>query len=432
MIPRYLTELAEIWTEEAKIKRWLLIEAELAKVEEKLGIIPKGVSRGVRDLKIRPERIAEIERETGHDIIAFLSAVKEKIGRRADYIHFGITSYDLVDTGLSLALREAGILIRKELKTLARILREKAKRYQNLPIMGRTHGMFAEPTQLGLKFLSFYEETRRNIERLDQAIEAISYGKISGAVGTYSQLPPKVERLVLRRLKLKPEPVSSQIVPRDRHAQLLSTLALIGAGLERIGLEIRLLSRSEVGELEEPFGKKQRGSSAMPHKRNPILSERITGLARLLRSYLISALENIALWHERDISHSSVERIILPDATILCHYLIRLTIKVVKGLRINEARIGENLKRAYGIFFSQRLMLTLIKKGRDKDWVYRKIQSLSFSALAGKRDLRSVVEEDKEMAGILTKEELDRIFSFTELLKNTKTIYRRVLNPTPE
>jgi adenylosuccinate lyase len=432
MIKRYSTPLSEIWTEAARIKRWLLIEAIVAEVEERLGIVPKGTKDGLKGMKISPERIVEIEKEVGHDIIAFLLAIKEKKKRYADFVHYGLTSYDLVDTSLSLALKESGNLILKSLKELAQILRRQAIRYRRQPIMGRTHGMFAEPTLLGLKFLSFYEETRRNIKRLKLAIDEISYGKVSGAVGTYSQLLPKVERMVLKRLGLRPEPVSTQIIPRDRHGFFLSTLTLIAAGLERITLEIRLLSRSDVGELREPFGRKQRGSSAMPHKKNPILSERINGLARVIRGYLITALENISLWHERDISHSSAERIIFPDATILCHYMINLTIRIIKGLKVERDRIDENLKRSNEIYFSQRLMLALIKKGMDKDWIYEKIQNLSFKALEKKRGLRYLVERDEDLATIFSKVEIDQIFSFQELLRNTDIIYKRSLDSSPE
>ena len=431
MIRRYATPLARIWSEEARIRRWLLVEATVAEVEERLGIVPEGTSAGLKGLKLDLGRIAEIEKVVGHDIIAFLLAIKEKKRRNVDFVHYGLTSYDLVDTALSMALQESGQIILKSLKELASVLKRKAKAYQDQPIMGRTHGMFAEPTLLGLKFLSFYEETKRNIQRLRLAIEEISYGKISGAVGTYSQLSPKVERMVLRRLGLKPEPVSTQIIPRDRHSFFLSALALIAAGLERIGLEVRLLSRSEVGEFQEPFGKGQRGSSAMPHKKNPILSERISGLARVIRGYLTCALENISLWHERDISHSSVERIILPDATVLSHYMVNLTIRILKGLVVDKKRIEENLKNGFEVYFSQRLMLSLITKGKDKDWIYQKIQSLSFEAMKRRVSLKELVVGDPDLKGDLTEKEIERIFSLKELLKNTDTIYTRSLNSSP-
>ncbi|HIE05715.1 MAG TPA: adenylosuccinate lyase [bacterium (Candidatus Stahlbacteria)] len=432
MIKRYSTDLSKIWSEESKVERWLEIEAVVAEVEETLGIVPRGTSRGLRRLEIDPDRIAEIEKDIGHDIIAFLLAIKEKIGKRADYIHYGLTSYDLVDTGLSLTLKEVGLVIKEELNRFIKVLKEQIRRYKKLPIMGRTHGVFAEPTLLGLKFLSWLKETERNRTRLGFAIDQISYGKISGAVGTYSQLPPRVEKMVMKRLGLKPEPVSTQVIPRDRHAFFLSTLALISAGLERIALEIRLLSRSEVGELQEPFGRRQRGSSSMPHKQNPILCERICGLARVIRGNLTAAIENISLWHERDISNSSVERIILPDSTILCHYLLQIMIKVIKGIRVNEERIAENIRKACGIYFSQKILLKLVTKGVDKDWVYKKIQQLSFKAVGKGKDLREIVENDREITKILTKRELTAIFSFRTLLKNTDQIYKRALNPSSE
>lgn len=424
--------MSKIWSEESKVERWLEIEAVVAEVEETLGIVPRGTSRGLRRLEIDPDRIAEIEKDIGHDIIAFLLAIKEKIGKRADYIHYGLTSYDLVDTGLSLTLKEVGLVIKEELNRFIKVLKEQIRRYKKLPIMGRTHGVFAEPTLLGLKFLSWLKETERNRTRLGFAIDQISYGKISGAVGTYSQLPPRVEKMVMKRLGLKPEPVSTQVIPRDRHAFFLSTLALISAGLERIALEIRLLSRSEVGELQEPFGRRQRGSSSMPHKQNPILCERICGLARVIRGNLTAAIENISLWHERDISNSSVERIILPDSTILCHYLLQIMIKVIKGIRVNEERIAENIRKACGIYFSQKILLKLVTKGVDKDWVYKKIQQLSFKAVGKGKDLREIVENDREITKILTKRELTAIFSFRTLLKNTDQIYKRALNPSSE
>jgi adenylosuccinate lyase len=422
MIERYTTkELGRIWSDENKYRQWLLVETAVARVQEKLGIIPKGLARKLPSVKIRPRDVDRMEEKVKHDVIAFLELVRGQLGREGKYLHFGMTSYDLVDTALTLMLKESGLVILGSLTELRRITRKIAVRHKFTPMMGRTHGMHAQPITFGFKVLSWYEEILRNVERLETAIEVMSYGKISGAVGIYANISPRVEGMVLRNLGLKTEPVSTQVIPRDRHAQFLSALALIASCYERIATEIRNLQRSEIGEVAEPFAKGQKGSSAMPHKKNPINCERLTGLARVVRGYLTPSLESIALWHERDISNSSLERITLPDATILVHYMTRILIEILDNLEVYPKKMRENLKKSRGVYFSQTLLMKLVEKGIEAKKAYEMVQAMSFKAIETDRELESIA------ASVLTPKERREVFDLKRLFKEVPAIFKRVL-----
>jgi adenylosuccinate lyase len=383
---RYSTpELLSLWSESNKFRTWAKVEWAVAKAQEELGIIPKiGLSERLEKLindeefwEDIPRQVEEIEKRYDHDVLAFLAVIERDLGDIGRFIHFGLTSSDVVDTANSLLLKSALEYILEELKLLSDALFEKAKDYKYDLVMGRTHGVFAQPTTFGLKFLSFYSEALRNLKRLKDAIDEVSYGKISGAVGNYLTNPPQVEELALSYLELKVEPVSTQIIPRDRYAFALNILSLIGSFLERFALEIRLSSRTETGEIFEPFGKDQRGSSAMPHKRNPIKSERLTGIARLLRGWALAENESIALWQERDISHSSVERFILPDATTTLHYALRLARNLVKNLVIDRERAKENIEKFGDFYLSSVLLMVLTEKGASRDESYAWVKEVS-------------------------------------------------------
>ncbi len=383
---RYSTpELLSLWSESNKFRTWAKVEWAVAKAQEELGIIPKiGLSERLEKLindeefwEDIPRQVEEIEKRYDHDVLAFLAVIERDLGDIGRFLHFGLTSSDVVDTANSLLLKSALEYILEELKLLSDALFEKAKDYKYDPVMGRTHGVFAQPTTFGLKFLSFYSEALRNLKRLKDAIEEVSYGKISGAVGNYLTNPPQVEELALSYLGLKVEPVSTQIIPRDRYAFALSILSLIGSFLERLALEIRLSSRTETGEILEPFGKDQRGSSAMPHKRNPIKSERLTGIARLLRGWALAENESVALWQERDISHSSVERFVLPDATTTLHYALRLARNLVKNLVIDRERAKENIEKFGDFYLSSVLLMVLTEKGASRDESYAWVKEVS-------------------------------------------------------
>ncbi len=383
---RYSTpELLSLWSESNKFRTWAKVEWAVAKAQEELGIIPKiGLSERLEKLindeefwEYIPRQVEEIEKSYDHDVLAFLAVIERDLGDIGRFIHFGLTSSDVVDTANSLLLKSALEYILEELKLLSDALFEKAKDYKYDLVMGRTHGVFAQPTTFGLKFLSFYSEALRNLKRLKDAIDEVSYGKISGAVGNYLTNPPQVEELALSYLGLKVEPVSTQIIPRDRYAFALNVLSLIGSFLERFALEIRLSSRTETGEIFEPFGKDQRGSSAMPHKRNPIKSERLTGIARLLRGWALAENESVALWQERDISHSSVERFVLPDATTTLHYALRLARNLVKNLVIDRERAKENIEKFGDFYLSSVLLMVLTEKGASRDESYAWVKEVS-------------------------------------------------------
>jgi adenylosuccinate lyase len=431
MIERYsIPEIRDIFKEENKYKKWVEIELTHLRVLEEEGLIPQGsyseVVEKVKDIDYVEfaKRAKEIEKEVDHDVIAFLMALEERVGDKGRYLHFGLTSSDVVDTANALILKEALEKVIKELDGLIEEVKKKAVEYKYFPIMGRTHGVFAEPTSLGLKFLYFYSELLRERSRLEVALNEISVGKISGAVGNYVYLSPDIEEKILKRLNLKPERVSTQIVPRDRHAFMMSQIAILASSLERFATEIRLLQRTEVNEIMEPFGKGQRGSSAMPHKRNPIKSERVCGLARLLRGYLIPALENIPLWHERDISHSSNERYIFEDALCTLFYVIRLMKGIVEGLVVNREKIEENLRKYGDFYYSQALLLALVKKGLPRKDAYEIVKRVSHKSFDEGVSLREMVLSDAELGKIFTPQEIDEIFK-TDFLRNVDEVYRR-------
>ncbi len=382
MIDRYkIKEIEKIWSEENKLKIWLEIEILAIEAFEKKGVIPEGISKKIRKRvkRIEPEEVKEREKITNHDVAAFVDVIEKKAGKEASpYIHYGLTSSDLLDTTTAVQMRESLKIVLDRLRKLENAIKKQVKKNKGVLIAGRTHGMFAEPMTLSHKFLTYLSEAKRNKKRLKEAIEEVSYGKLSGSVGNYLHVSPEIERYVMKKLGLKPEPVSTQIVPRDRHAIFLFTMVLIGAFLERIAIEIRLLSRTEISEFGEPFKKGQKGSSSMPHKKNPIISERICGMARLLRGYLIPVLENISLWHERDISHSSVERIVLPDASHLTVYMLEKMIFLVENLRINRDRIKKNFERFEKELLSQEILYDLIEKGYKRSEAYKMVQENLF------------------------------------------------------
>ena len=420
--------MSSLWTEQTRFNYLLRVELAVLEVlieKKKVPLSRAQFERIKKRAKFDVERIKEIEKHTNHDLIAFLKNLEENIGPSAKYIHKGLTSSDVLDTALALQLRDGIEILEKDLVEYLKALKKQARKYKNLPLIGRTHGIHAEPITLGLKLLSFYSEGLRNLERLRKAREEVAYIKISGAVGSYSQLPPDVEKAVAKKLKLKIEPVSTQVIPRDRIAYLISVLALVTAGLERLALEIRHLQRTEVSEVFEPFGKKQKGSSAMPHKRNPILCERICGLARMFRGYLIPAIENISLWHERDISHSSVERIILPDGFILLDYMLNLMTKIVEGLEVNKQAIEENLWLKKGLFASQRLMLMLIDKGLTRSQAYDLVQKPALKAYKEKLDFKELVLKDRRIKKYLCDKEINSAFDLNSYLKHIDSIFNR-------
>lgn len=427
MIERYTTkEMNALWKEEERFRYWLMVETAVAWAQSRLKIIPLKAYEAIKKARFDTAEIAEFEKETRHDMIAFLKSVGKDLGKYNGFLHFGLTSYDIVDTALALQTRKACDIILKELTLLGKVILGLAKRHKKTVMIGRTHGVHAQPITFGLKCLSWLEEVKRGIERLKRAKENIAYGKISGAVGTYSQIPPRVEELALKRLGLKPEPVTTQVVPRDRYAELFTTLAIIGSCLERIATEIRNLQRTEIGEVAEPFYKGQRGSSAMPHKRNPIICERVCGLTRVIRANVLAGLENTNLWHERDISNSSVERVILPDSTILVHYCCRLMIGVLKGLRVYPKKMLENLNLSNGQFFSQSLWNAMIKKGMGRDESYKLVQTLSFQAEKEGRMLKEVALENNQIKKHFSKEEIEKTFNLNSLLKNIDYTYKKV------
>jgi adenylosuccinate lyase len=421
------SEMRALWSEERKFQTWLQVEQAIANAQARLGIIPKPAARQIARAKFDLRQIDKFEAETRHDVIAFLKSVESSIPGKVQYLHFGLTSYDIVDTALALRLREATTLLLSEAKLLLAALKKLALKYKDTPMMGRTHGVHAEPITFGLKALSWHQELKRGLARLEQAKTDVTFGKVSGAVGSFSQLSPAVETEALRALGLEPEPVATQVVPRDRIAGLLAACALCGAGLERIALEIRNLQRTEISEVAESFAKGQRGSSAMPHKKNPITCEQISGLARILRANVIVALEDIPLWHERDLSNSSAERVIVPDSLSLLHYLFRQMLKVITNLQVDPMRMLENLQAARGQYCSQRLMLSLVRTGMPKDDAYRLVQALSFTAQERSCELAGVAAQDKEVCRYLDRSRLRQVFDLKALLKHTDYIFRRAL-----
>ena len=428
MIARYSRkEFANFWSEENKYKIWLDVEIAAAQAMEKYKIIPKGVSSIVKKKgKINVKRIHSIESKVKHDVIAFLTSITEKAGIKARYLHQGMTSSDVLDTSFNLQLIQSGKILLKDIDQILKILKKQSKKYKLTPCIGRSHGIHAEPLTFGLKLASFYEEFKRNKKRLLSAIEEVSTCAISGAVGTFANISPNVEKHVAKKLGLKIEPISTQIIPRDRHAFYFSVLGIIAGSVERVATEIRHLQRTEVYELQEFFSKKQKGSSAMPHKKNPILSENLTGLARMVRSYVIPALENIALWHERDISHSSVERNIGPDANITLDFaLVRLS-NILKNMIVYPKKMATNLNITKGIIFSQELMLELTKTNLSREKSYRLVQTHAKKCITQNLNLFEVVKKDKNITDRIPLNKLNKIFNYSSHFKNVNLIFNRV------
>lgn len=429
MIDRYTRPaMGLIWTDENKYRMWLEVEIAASETLAEFGIVPAAAATAIRERgSIDVARIREIEAEVRHDVIAFTTAVAEKIGPESRWLHFGLTSNDVVDTAQALQLKAASAIIREDILRLLDVLKRRAIEFQYTPTIGRTHGIHAEPTTFGLKLLNWYSEMRRNLKRFDLAAEDLRIGKLSGAVGTFGHLKPEHEARICERLGLVPAPVATQVIQRDRHAFYVGALALITATLDKIAVEIRHLQRTEVREAEEYFSEKQKGSSAMPHKRNPITSEQISGLARVVRANQQAALENVALWHERDISHSSVERVILPDSTILADYLLDKTTSLIDRLVVRPERMLRNLEMTGGLIFSGQLLLELAEAGMSREEAYRLVQSHAMRAWQQDLNFRDEVAKDTEITRLLTPEKLSRAFDLQRQLANVDSIFQRVL-----
>lgn len=428
MIKRYTRpEMGDIFEDQFKYSTWLKIEILACEARAEFGEIPKEdveVIRKKADFNV--EKVLEIEETTKHDVIAFLTNVAEYVGPESRHIHYGMTSSDILDTALSYQMKTAGELLLKDLNQLKDVLKKRALEHKKTICVGRSHGIHAEPTSMGLKFALWYEETKRNIKRMENAVESIAVGQISGAVGTFEHLSPKVEEYVCEKMGLKPASVSTQVIQRDRHAEFLSTLAIVGATLEKIAVEIRHLQRTEVLEAEEYFSKGQKGSSAMPHKRNPIVSERVTGLARLLRANAMAAMENVALWHERDISHSSVERVIVPDSCITLNYMLNLMIKLIDNLLIYPENMIKNLELTRGLVFSQSVLLKLVEKGISREEAYKLVQDPAMKVWADKnKNLKEELQNSEEVKKLLGENEINEIFEYDKMLKNVDYIFSR-------
>ncbi|MEK4339003.1 adenylosuccinate lyase [Brevibacillus sp. FSL L8-0710] len=428
MIERYSRpEMRAIWTEENKFKAWLEVEILACEAWSKLGVIPAEDVKKLREnAGFDIKRIYEIEEETRHDVVAFTRAVSETLGEEKKWVHYGLTSTDVVDTALSYLIRQANEILEKDLEDFIQILADKAREHKDTVMMGRTHGVHAEPTTFGLKLALWHEEMKRNLARFRSAKKEIAYGKISGAVGTYANIDPFVEKYVCEQLGLEPASISTQTLQRDRHAEYMATLALIATSLDKFATEIRGLQKSEMREVEEAFAKGQKGSSAMPHKRNPIGCENISGLARVIRGHMLSAYENVPLWHERDISHSSVERVILPDATQLLNYMLRRFMNIVKNLTVFPENMKRNMDRTFGLIYSQQVMLKLIEKGMSREQAYDTVQPRAMQAWEEQRSFRAILEEDETVTSTLSKEELDDCFDYRYHLKHVDTIFQRL------
>ena len=429
MIERYSRkEIKSIWEDSNKYKIWLEIELAAAEAMEKLKIIPKGVARKIRKkAKINVKRILQIEDKVKHDVIAFLTSISEKTGKDSKYLHKGMTSSDVLDTCFNLQLKQSGKILLNDIDNLLSAIKKQAKKHKYTLCIGRSHGIHAEPITFGLKMTSFYQEFLRNRKRLESSITEISTCAISGAVGTFANIDPRVEKFVAKKLKLNIEPVSTQVIPRDRHAQFFATLGIIASSIERFAIEIRHLQRTEVLEVEEFFGKKQKGSSAMPHKKNPILSENLTGLARLIRSNVNPALENVALWHERDISHSAVERNIGPDTTIALDFALHRLAGVVKNLNIYPKKMKENLNITHGLFFSQRVLLELTVSGFSREEAYKIVQKNAMTAWRNNSSFFENIASDKKITDKIPVNKLKRLFDFGYHTKKINIIFSRSL-----
>jgi len=425
--------MAAVWSARHKTDTWLHVELLVCEAWASEGIIPQEALEKIRRASYNAERMQEIEQETHHDVISFLRSVQEQLGDEGRFVHLGLTSSDVLDTGLAVQLKEAGILLTRSFSELISVVAEAAKRHKYTLMVGRTHGIQAEPITFGLKLALWVDELRRGQQRLGAALEQVTVGKISGAVGTHATVPPQIEEFVCERLGIGVAPVSSQIVQRDRHAHFVSTLALLGSSLEKMAQEIRHLQRTEVGEAFEPFGSGQQGSSAMPHKRNPELCERICGLARVLRGFAVTAMENVALWHERDISHSSAERVILPDGCTLLHYMLHLFTRVMSGLQVDEERMLTNLHMTGGLIFSQRILLALIDKGVGRQEAYemvqrnaKKVWAMASKGTIPEQALIDALSSDPEVSRYLLREELEDLTDTDYYVKYIDTIFARV------
>lgn len=418
--------MASIWTEQHQFQAWLDVELAACWAWSQLGQIPsEDVDKLYENASFKIDRIKEIEKETRHDVVAFTRTVSESLGDEKKWVHYGLTSTDVVDTANGYRLKQANELLRKDLNRFCEALAEKAKEHKLTVMMGRTHGVHAEPTTFGLKCALWFAEMKRNVERFERAAKDVEFGKLSGAVGTFAHIPPKVEALTCQRLGIQPAPVSTQTLQRDRHAYYLATLAVIGSTLEKIAVEIRHLQRTELREAEEFFSKGQKGSSAMPHKRNPISSENISGCARVLRGYMISSYENIPLWHERDISHSSVERIILPDATILLDYMLNRFSGVIEKLMVYPDNMKDNMQKTHGLVFSQRLLLMLVEKGLSREHAYDTVQPLAMKAWEEKRAFRELVEADSTIRENLSSKDIEDAFDLSYHTRRVDEIFER-------
>ncbi len=427
MIERYSRpEMKKVWSDENKFDKWLQVEIAVCEAWAEQGTIPKEALPEIRKARCNLERMDEILKETHHDVTAFLKSVSETIGPESRFIHLGLTSSDIIDTALALQMVEAADILSKGLAGLTEVIRQRALEHRHTIMIGRTHGVHAEPTTFGLKLAVWLEEMRRNEHRFEEARKTIAAGKISGAVGTHATVPPEVESIACSKLGLEAAAVSSQIVQRDRHAQFVTTLAIIASSLEKFATEIRALQRTEVLEVEEPFEKGQTGSSAMPHKRNPELCERVCGLARLVRGHALTAMENIALWHERDISHSSNERITLPDSCLVLDYVLSIFTYVMNGLQVYPERMKENLERTKGLVFSQRVMLALIEKGLSREQAYRMVQRNAMKSWNERTSFISILESDPEVMEHIAKPDLEAIFDYGYFLRHIDGTFDRV------
>ena len=429
MIERYSRkELKRIWEDQNRYNIWLQIELAAAAAMEKFKIIPKGVVKKIKSKsKINVKRISKIEEKVRHDLIAFLSSVTEKTGKEGSFLHKGLTSSDVLDTCFNLQLRQSGLILLSDIEKLLKSIKTQAVKHKHTLCIGRSHGIHAEPTTFGLKLLTFYEEFSRNYDRLDSAIKEISTCAISGAVGTFANVDPRIEKFVANKLKLKVEPISTQIIPRDRHAYFFSVLGIIASSMERFAVEIRHLQRTEVSEVQEFFKSKQMGSSAMPHKKNPVLSENLTGLARLIRASVIPALENVALWHERDISHSSVERNIGPDTTITLDFALNRLNEIVKSMKINSKNMKRNLELTKGLFFSQRVLLELTSKGLKRQAAYKIVQKCAMKSLENNSSFYNSLLKDKKIMGKIPVNTLKKLFDFSYHTRKIDVIFKRIL-----
>ena len=427
MIPRYSRpEMARIWSDERKYDAWLQVEIAVAEAWGEVGVIPEGAAEKIHHARYDLERIAEYEEEMHHDFNSFLRSIADSLGDESRFVHLGLTSYDAEDTALSLRLVEAADILEGDVAALQEILEQRAVEFKDTLCMGRTHGVHAEPTTFGFKLAGWVEETRRNARRLAEAKADIAVGKISGTVGTHATVPPEIEEVVCARLGLGVDPVSTQVISRDRHARFVATLAVLGASLERFATELRHLQRTEILETEEPFSEGQTGSSSMPHKRNPEKLERVCGLARVLRGHTVAALENVSLWHERDISHSSVERIILPDVCLALDYMLGLFTNVMRGLLVYPERMRENLEASYGLCFSQRVLLALIEKGLSRQEAYKIVQRNAMQSWKERRPFRGFLDSDRNITRHLSPTMLDELFDYSFYTQHVGESFRRL------